>query len=355
MTVSLHKGPIVRGLSLLLILFLGVVGLETTGRAYMHLKYGVPGKSYGRWRSDAVLGARMAENVYDHRWQTNDRGFRNDEDLIEPKPPNAWRTIAYGGSATLCWNLPTPETWPARLEQLLREETGCMSHQVLNAGDILWSLGLVHARARIEIPELRPDFVILYTGINEVWNAMLLEHEGRPIEELFDAGEYGVFSQRLPQCGWLARESLVYKVVHKYIIAPITKRLRSATGRKWARLLVTDLGPESPPDPPDPDILQNYLHVLDDLITLCKKYDATPLFVVQAYGSRTVGLDHFTSYSREGAKLAEWSGDLFRESGIHYSALGAEMLAERIFVEQFLPVIEGNQEGDSVVAAALSW
>lgn len=366
-----NRLSLLRVVSILLILVLGIIGLEATGRAYMHIKYGVPGKSYGRWRADRILGARMAENVYDHRWQTNDRGFRNDEDLIEPKPPEAWRVITYGGSATLCWNLPTQETWPSRLEQRLRE-IGSPSHQVLNAGDILWSIGHIYARAKSEIPELKPDFVILYAGINEVWNARLLGREGRPMEQLVAAGEYGVFSQQLPQNRWLVRESLVYKVIHKFLIKPVAKRLRTAAGNKWPRLLLTDVGPDDPPIPPDADILDNYLRVLERIVDLCWDEGATPIFVVQAYGWRTVGLDHFTSYSREGAKLAQRIGvvvidaqeivdrydsdptDLFRESGIHYSSLGATMLAEKILQEGFRPSIDPKEEADSTSTPALS-
>jgi len=332
-----------------LLVLVGLVVLEFGGRAYMHLRYGVPGKHYGRWRSDPVLGARMAENVYDHRWQTNDRGFRNDEDVVSADPLKCERIIAYGGSTTLCWNLSTPDTWPARLEAMLREGTGQSCHQVLNAGDILWSLSHAYARAQIEIPELRPDYVVLYSGINEVGHAMFLKRSGTPIDELVAKGEYGRIAPNLPQNFWLVRNSFAYKLLHKIFIYPLADHLRDADSKRWARLLNTEIGPGNPPLPPDPAILENYLHILENLIGFCRRYDSEPVFVIQASSVSTVGHDHMTAYSREGAKLAREFGvlvidaqaivttyggdpaDLFRASGIHWSATGASLLAEAIY------------------------
>ncbi len=340
-------GRLVAG-SFLLVL-VGLVVLEFGGRGYVHLRYGVPGKHYGRWRSDRVLGARMAESVYDHRWQTNDWGFRNDEDVVTANPLECERIIAYGGSTTLCWNLSTPDTWPAQVEAILREATGQSCHQVLNAGDILWSLSHVYARAKIEIPELKPDYVLLYTGINEVGHAMFLKRSGRPIDELVANGEYGRVAHNLPQNFWLVRNSFAYKVLHKLFVYPLADYLRDADSKRWARLLATEIGPGSRPLPPDPAVLENYLYVLEKLILLCQQYDSEPVFVIQASGLSTVGHDHMTAYSREGAKLAEGFGirvidaqsvvtaydgdpaDLFRDSGIHWSARGSSLLAEAIY------------------------
>jgi hypothetical protein len=73
-----------------------------------------------------------------------------------------------------------------------------------------------------------------------------------------------------------------------------------------------------------------------------------------------VGLDHFASYSREGARLAReldvtvvdaqkmvdsYPGDpmdLFRGSGIHYSSKGAAMLADLLCEEVFRPLWEAE-------------
>jgi hypothetical protein len=183
------------------------------------------------------------------------------------------------------------------------------------------------------------------------------------MESLVQEDRYGVFTRRLPQCRWLARNSIVYKLLHKLVVAPLAKHLRRGASKEWAQLLLTELGPENPSVPPDPYVLRNYLHVLRSLIDLCREHGATPVFVTQAYGWRTVGLEHFTSYSREGARLARQLGvpvvdaqrmvdaysgdpmDLFRSSGIHYSAEGAAMLADRLMIEFFLPELQRRSGG----------
>ncbi len=82
-----------------------VLGAEITGRVIVHYKYGVSGKSFGLWRYDQRLGAIHAENAYNTYAETNDHGFRNREDMLEPKPAGAYRVVAYGGSTTFCFNL----------------------------------------------------------------------------------------------------------------------------------------------------------------------------------------------------------------------------------------------------------
>src|ERR1700756_5508085 len=86
------------------LLLVGVA--EGIGRAVLHYKYGVPGKNYGLSTYDPVLGAVHAPNAYNSNSETNSFGFRNSEDVFEPKPRGALRIIAYGGSTTFCYNLP---------------------------------------------------------------------------------------------------------------------------------------------------------------------------------------------------------------------------------------------------------
>src|SRR5258708_4505922 len=78
---------------------------EVCARAVVWARYGVPGKQYGLWDFDPKLGAVHAKHAYNSNSETNDFGFRNREDVIEPKPSGAFRIIAYGGSTTFCYNL----------------------------------------------------------------------------------------------------------------------------------------------------------------------------------------------------------------------------------------------------------
>jgi len=159
-----------RGRPSLLVPVIGILSIESIGRAIIHFRFGVPGKSYGLWQYDPELGAIHAANGYNLNSETNNFGFRNKEDVIEPKPANALRIIAYGGSATFCYNLPTDLAWPIRLQEILRKQHNAFD-QVLNGGAIMWSIGHELTRAKRDLPRLKPDVVIIYSGVNEEVNA----------------------------------------------------------------------------------------------------------------------------------------------------------------------------------------
>ena len=65
----------------------GILAIEGAGYAIIHFMYGVPGKSYGLWTYDAEIGAIHASNGYNSNSETNNYGFRNKEDVLDPKPP----------------------------------------------------------------------------------------------------------------------------------------------------------------------------------------------------------------------------------------------------------------------------
>ena len=86
-----------------------LAGLELSARALISVMYGVPGKSYGIYQPDPVLGHFPEPDTYNHVTELNDIAFRNEEDLITPKPPNTERIIVYGGSTAFCPQLKTNE------------------------------------------------------------------------------------------------------------------------------------------------------------------------------------------------------------------------------------------------------
>ena len=314
------------------------VAAESAGRAYIHFKYGVAGKSYGLWRSDEVLGAQHRENAYNSNAQTNDLGFRNTEAVLEPRPAGALRLIAYGGSTTFCYNLSNAETWATQLERLLRDADR-RAHQVLNGGAIMWSLGHAYARAQEDIPALKPDYVLIYSGINEPTNAIFLAAQGDSLETLTQRGEYGRFATNLDQNRWVKRNLVTVRLID-YVLRPWIRSLRRPPDVPPAQVAA--------PSGPDPFVLENYLQVLERFIRLAQASGARAVFVVQAHDGKRARNAYLTSYSRAGAAVARASGaivvdaaeilrtydgdpgDLFSESGVHYSALGATKLAERL-------------------------
>lgn len=185
--------------------------LEVGGRLYIAAKYGVEGKSYGLWRYDAKLGAIHRENAYNSNATTNNYGFRNIEPVFEPKPANSTRVITYGGSTTFCYNLSNTQTWPAQLEGLMRSHADTpdarfsREDQVLNGGAILWSIGHALARAQSDLPRLKPDFVVIYSGINEETNASYLNRDNTPLSQFVANKEYGKFATNLDQNRWSKR------------------------------------------------------------------------------------------------------------------------------------------------------
>jgi hypothetical protein len=92
----------------------------------------------------------------------------------------------------------------------------------------------------------------------------------------------------------------------------------------------------------------NYTRTLDDLFAFLNGNGVRVIYVIEARGMDTVGLRLLTDVSRAGADVARargavvvdaqrivdsWPGEpmeLFRESGIHWSAVGAEKLAQAI-------------------------
>ena len=54
-----------------------LLATEEALRFYIFFKNGQPGKSYGLWRTDKVLGAQHKESAYNLMLETNDHGFKN--------------------------------------------------------------------------------------------------------------------------------------------------------------------------------------------------------------------------------------------------------------------------------------
>lgn len=337
------------------ILFLTIVPLlilEGATRAYMHFKHGRPGKSYGLWMYDRELGAIHNINGYNSNSETNDYGFRNAEPVANPKPPGATRGIVYGGSVVFCYNLNNGEAWPLQLEKNLRANHN-PGDQVLNGGAICWSIGHAYRRAKRDLPALKPDYVVIYSGINEPLNAVTMTTEGKDIHELIKAGKYGEITTNYDQSRWLKRNLAVVRLFD-YIINPLFQK-KAAQNRQGAgdQLGIKTVNGEAAKT--DSLLLENYLHVLRDFVQLVKDNGARPIFVVQAHAHATPHMAFFTSFSENGAALAREMGatvldskdmaktftgnwdDLFISSGVHFTKLGAEEMGKFVYQGAFAP------------------
>ena len=323
-----------------------IIAVEIAGRIVINLVYGVEGKSYGLWRYDPMTGAQHNENAYNRLTTTNNFGFRNVEDVLEPKDEESLRIIAYGGSTTFCYNLSNEETWPSRLEQKLRKSRH-PKDQVLNAGAINWSLGHAFARAKIDIPVLKPDYVLIYSGINEGANSDSLKNVNVEMKALMADENYGVIAKNFDQNRWFKRNSITVRVYDYYIKAFLVG-LFTTQDKKVISSEPIFINPN-----PDEYVLENYLVVLETFIEFIEKNGSKAVFIIQSNGDNSNLNRKFTSYSVAGANIAKKLGvkvvdsrdliddntklakDLFYFTGVHYSPKGAIQLADLIGKEVF--------------------
>ena len=313
-----------------------IVLAEVSARVVMGLAYGVKGKSYGIYSSDPVLGHMPAPNTYNHLTSLNNRAFRNNENVIEPKPKGALRLIAYGGSSTFSYNLPTEKTWTYVLQRRMRDKLGPEPHQVLNGGVVLWSLSHAYERAKREIPVLKPDYVLLYSGINEESNALYLKASGPGIQKLVVGNKFGVAADNYIASSWLHMNSLLFKLFRKTFVSVTDGDIGGVKSKLFSG------------DAPNIYVLTNYLKVLDSFVRLTRKHGAKLIFIIQSGRDSMPSDKRALGYSARGGEHLEPmgikvidtrdmvrryegnTGDLF-ETSIHYSVKGAQVLADYLF------------------------
>ena len=97
----------------------------------------------------------------------NSLGYRGDEIAI-PKPSGVYRIVALGDSSTYGNYLPYDETYPYDLQQVLRNDYGYQTVEVINGGVTNYTSWNMLADLAFRIPELQPDLVIVYAGWNDI-------------------------------------------------------------------------------------------------------------------------------------------------------------------------------------------
>lgn len=322
--------------------FVFVIGIEAAARTVFWWKHGVPGHSYGTSQSDPEFGAMPRPYSYNSNGSLNNMAFRNTEDVFEPKPAGSLRVIAYGGSSTYCHHLLNDQAWPLVLQRELRAQGGPHERdQVLNGGVIAWSIGHILARAKREVPVLHPDVVLIYSGVNEEYNAALVGLEGPSMNELVARHEYGHFAKGLAFNTPL-RNVISYKALLDVV---------GAAASKWRRTPP----PAEPRTSVDPAIMENYLHTAEELVRFLAANHARPIFIREIYEPYGPNGDmpakHMFS-TTGAAQAAGWgatvidpspilkdyhAGDppYFQDTMIHMTALGARKFARFVFEQAF--------------------
>lgn len=139
------------------------------------------------------------------------RGFRGRE-VVRPKPAGRIRIAALGGSTTFgTGSTDDAHTWPALLEERLRQYRPSVDWEVVNAGILgatveQTGIDLVHRVLPVE-----PDFAILYSAHNDlVWDSRAVARaQGVPVD--FGSCETGPFIT-------LARNSLLIDLAYKNLV-----------------------------------------------------------------------------------------------------------------------------------------
>jgi len=306
-----------------------IISIEGIGRIVIHVRYGMPGKSYGLWQYDRELGATHSRNAYNTHTSLNDQGFRNKEDVFTPKPDDSLRIIAFGGSTTFGYNLLDGETYTEKLEIKLRQIPGYEKTQVLNAGRICYSAGHNLILMKRLIPRLRPDYVIIYEGVNEEMNSYILRQDGVSMDSL--SGAYGVIGKSYDQNRWLKRNSVIVRFVD-YRVKQYLMDLRPKNTTQTNKKVEISSHPWT---------IENYKVLLKEMLTFLQKENVTPIVIRYASADNS-GQEMFSNISSDIAKennvfvydvrphfdkTGERDEDLFIYTGVHVTPLGAELMA----------------------------
>jgi len=333
------KKKIAFSLLVLIIPFIFLLVVELLLQVYIQFEYGVSGKSYGIWKADSELCAVQAPNRFNTQTETNNLGFRGKENIIVPKPEGQLRILAYGGSTTFCYNLSDEDSWPRVLQDMIRENPGHEEDQVINGGSIAWSINHLYKRANREINEIDPDIVIIYSGINEDYNAFSLISENKNLKTLRNNDQYGLISFKISQCSWLIRNSIAYK----YYTYKLKNKLKLFKPKDINHKEIYTRSTNY--EYFDKDwIWNNYIYGLKSMIELIKEQGAKPIFVVQC--SKEQG-DHLVQYSNRATNLMnemnvtvinfcdKLNRDEYFDTLVHYSKKGAVNFSTNLYEELY--------------------
>lgn len=310
-------------------------------RLFIHFRYGVPGKSYGIYQADPELGAVHRANSYNNNSVINNWGLRNVEDVSERKPAGALRVYCSGGSTTFCYNLSTQQSWPHKLQAKLREIPGRERDEVLNGGEICFAVSQEFALARRLVPRLKPDVVLLFTGVNEDLAARVLTNvERNDLDRFLREKRWGVFPTRIDQARFLKRNSALVRVLEYKVLTKI-QLARAA--------LVRNPGPSAGFPVIHPWVLENFDRTLNAYLDYLRANGCRVILI--RYGDSGIEdpyLEHVVRMFRDRAvAIARERGEevcdvasiverhpqrkeLFISTGVHVTNEGAELLADEL-------------------------
>lgn len=159
-----NQKKIIFSLGFLIVLF---IGLETYAR---FRNYAVSGNSKDIWGTPNTV----------RTFELNKQGFRGKE-ANKKKPKDLFRIVTLGGSSTQGWGIELDsQTWPARLETWLKENSDNGHYEVLNlASDHSGSEGILKKQLPLSLA-FNPNLVIIFSGYNDYGRAYELASQNSP-------------------------------------------------------------------------------------------------------------------------------------------------------------------------------
>ena len=209
--------------------------------------------------------------------------------LPEKRNPEDVVFIAYGGSTTFCYNLKQDEAWPYKFQEEMcnaqKNKESC-KFSVFNGGAIMWSVGHLYKKALRDLPIIKPNYLIIYSGINEYANYehLKLNHKIDVKKSIINK-EYGLTTKAY-NWWWIRHNSLFEKVIHHKLLVPLKN-----VSRTIIKNYVYNDNDENLKYNLDkneyPIIFDNYIGVLKKFINLAKKHDTQIIFLAQSQGLDT--------------------------------------------------------------------
>jgi lysophospholipase L1-like esterase len=135
---------------------------------------------------EAVLRARFATEVHQAALQhpphpflqvvassqvsVNRHGFRGDP-IDERKPPRTFRVFALGGSTTMGVGARYEDTYPFKLQAMLRQRYPDVAIEVQNAGSAWYTTAHLLINYQLRVRPFEPDLIVVFEAINDLYRS----------------------------------------------------------------------------------------------------------------------------------------------------------------------------------------
>ncbi|MEZ5974473.1 MAG: SGNH/GDSL hydrolase family protein [Planctomycetota bacterium] len=228
------------------------------------------------------------------RTTTNSAGYRGPL-VAKPKPAGTFRVLCLGGSSTH-GTTPTDDahTWPARLQEHLRTDTGNGAIEVLNFGVFGYSTFESLINLELRGVDFEPDLVLVYHTINDMRCA--LYKPGGPVQP--DNTQWrAIWPVLMPSPGEsLLEKSLVYCAWRKRFTSYLSRF------EKLDAFAIVNYDPMHP-DPyagPVADLgFENFARNLKSIHAVARAHGAQVMYITQGCDRADMGA---------GSKQLQWDG-----------------------------------------------